>query len=338
MFALRNCFSRSFSAVKQLEPSLRDLVQDKVFPLENRVVFRLKGKRSRSFLHTVCTNHVIDLRQGDISFSCFLTPTGSIMSEAYLYGDKDDKDSVIMDLHVEQQNLMLDYLTEAKKDLDVTIEDITKEKQIWAFVNENNDKPISLSDDTYIDPRVTMYSPLPLYRCIMEKKDIEVAKQKYALGDIDIWNKFTFLRGLWQGPHIQGYSIYHIHSEGDNCLDLHKGNFVGLEGLEAKDAKKTPKKRVIPAIISTTVPTSPFTFNSLYTLPNIHKYVENEITSNVEEETEWTDGHIEGNIIYRFPKSNICLVLIPMDMPLDTHIYTHEFKYKINMIEPNWNF
>ena len=113
----------------------RELVKDKVFPLDNRVVFRVtyfrssfpsihrfstvqwKGqpilppshlhqphrrlKTRRRHIRLLFDTQGIDFFNGDHSSQ------GSVMSEAYLYGDLDNKQSVIMDLPKEQKNCML---------------------------------------------------------------------------------------------------------------------------------------------------------------------------------------------------------------------------------------
>lgn len=65
--------------------------------------------------------------------------------------------------------------------------------------------------------------------------------------------------------------------------------------------QNAPRKRVIPAIISTSVANKPYTFNDIYKLENIQQLFTNEITDNVEEENTWTDGKTSGHIIFRFP-------------------------------------
>ena len=160
-------------------------------------------------------------------------------------------------------------------------------------------------------------------------------------------------------PHVQGYNLYHIHTDGDNCVSDNKGCFIGKDGLAKKEesvwvftcfftSRMRHENESFPrlflplsptSLIHSMISTSWRTFNS--SSPMKLQIMSKRKTHGQMERLQVISSSaspVYCQVVFLWIESNICLVLIPYDMPLNTHIYTEDFKYTINMVEPNWNF
>lgn len=195
--------------------------------LSNRLVFRISGEDSRSFLQGLVTQDILHIRKNEGAFAALLTPQGKILFDFFL---TPESDGFFVDCDAVSAAQLLKRLALYKLRARVTI---TPETDLAAAVGDVRD-PVA----AYRDPRT---DGLPV-RAIVRRAEMPTVDQEYE--------ELRLAIGVPEfGKDFGGEEVFLLDVNYDalNAVSYKKGCFVGQEVTSRMKRKGEIRKRTLIA-------------------------------------------------------------------------------------------
>ncbi len=194
--------------------------------LDSRALIRVSGPDARAFLHTLLTQDVETLAEGQLRFAALLSPPGRLLFDLFLWGEAD---AVVLDVAADRRDALLQRLAMYRLRANVTV--------------EPDDRPVfaawagALPDGFVADPR----RPELGGRACGAAVAADAAE--------DDWQAHRLAAGV-PDPAADAPSdkTWPIEANFDllNGIDFQKGCFVGQETASRMKRRGAIKTRMLP--------------------------------------------------------------------------------------------
>jgi folate-binding protein YgfZ len=193
--------------------------------LSSRALVRVAGPDARSFLHTLLTQDVETLGQGQVRFGALLSPPGRLLFDLFIWGDAD---AVVLDVAADRRADLMRRLSLYKLRAQVEIRE--------------DDRPVLVSWPSVADG----FAPDPRLAALGGRRLGEGPSEDAAEGDYEAHR----LAVGAPDPATDGGHDRHYPIEADfdllNGIDFHKGCFVGQETTSRMKRRGAVKNRMLP--------------------------------------------------------------------------------------------
>jgi len=203
-----------------------DPMPTRIARLDSRALIRVSGAGSRSFLHTLLTQDVETLVEGQVRFGALLSPPGRLLFDLFLWGEAD---SVTLDVAADRRDALLQRLDLYRLRAQVVIE--ADDRPVFAAFGDD------LPDGFTSDPRTFGLGGRRLGGAVVTNA-VE-----------DAWQAHRLSVGV-PDPAADAPSdrTYPIEANFDllNGIDFQKGCFVGQETTSRMKRRGAIKTRMLP--------------------------------------------------------------------------------------------
>ncbi len=194
--------------------------------LESRALIRVSGPDARPFLHSLLTQDVETLADGDLRFGALLSPPGRLLFDLFLWGEAD---AVLLDVAADRRDALIQRLSMYRLRAQVTV--------------EGDDRPVfaswggDLPDGFVTDPRAPGLGGRAL------------GGGPVADADEDDWQSHRLSVGVPDpAADCPSDKTYVIEANFDllNGVDFQKGCFIGQETTSRMKRRGAIKNRMLP--------------------------------------------------------------------------------------------
>jgi len=206
----------------------------KLLQLQNRVVLRLSGSETVSFLNGIVTNDIEKTTEGPV-YAGLLTPQGKFLFDMIAVADGAD---ILLDIEAARKPQLLQRLMMYKLRADVTITE--EEALVWALWDGEANTGVS-----YTDPR---HKALKL-RVISQEEPITGADSL----PYEQYEERRIRHGVPDGSRdmiVEKYFWLETNAEKLNGVSFTKGCFVGQELTARMKHRTTLKKMLVSMKVS----------------------------------------------------------------------------------------
>lgn len=174
--------------------------------LNSRALVRVSGADARGFLHTLLTQDVEALGDGDVRFGALLSPPGRVLFDLFLIGEGD---AVVLDVAADRRTALIARLSMYR--LRARVEVAADDRAVWAcwpevaekFVADPRTAPLggrtyggqfetTTDEDAYDGHRLAVGVPDPA-------RDTVVDRTYPIEADFDLLNGIDFRKGCFVG-------------------------------------------------------------------------------------------------------------------------------------------
>ncbi|MDO9588392.1 MAG: folate-binding protein YgfZ [Brevundimonas sp.] len=194
--------------------------------LDSRALIRVSGPDARPFLHTLLTQDVETLTEGQLRFGALLSPPGRLLFDLFLWGGPD---AIVLDVAADRRDALLQRLAMYKLRARVTV--------------EPDDRPIfaawggDLPDGFVADPRTPALGGRAYGGAVAaDATEADWQAHRLAVGVPD------------PATDAPADKTYPIEANFDllNGIDFQKGCFVGQETTSRMKRRGAIKTRMLP--------------------------------------------------------------------------------------------
>lgn len=177
----------------------------------NRKVIRITGKESLSFLNSLCTKQLLDIKQNSCLYACILTPESKFNFDLFVY--QSTPEEILVEAPFKLADGIVRFLTSYKLRLKIDISLQENMKTYFSTESVNHER-------SYPDPRKESLG----FRIITDQ-EISTNSDESSYHDLMIKN--TVAIGEWlerEKSFILEYGYHNI-----NAVDFYKGCYMGQE-------------------------------------------------------------------------------------------------------------
>lgn len=221
--------------------------------LAERGIIRVSGPEARSFLQNLVTNNVDRADSKNLIYSALLTPQGKFLFDFFMTADPDDESAILLDCDGARIADLVKRLTMYKLRAKVEIADISAEKAVVAFWNEDT-APMP-EGPGLPDPRHEAMGR----RAILarDKVDEAIKAASAATAPESAWHSHRI--GLGIGDAANDFEPdrtfpLEVNFAELNGIDFRKGCFVGQEVTSRTKRRGSVRKRLLPVHVEGEMP------------------------------------------------------------------------------------
>lgn len=202
--------------------------------LDSRALIRVRGPDARPFLHTLLTQDVETLADGELRFGALLSPPGRLLFDLFLWGDDD---SVVLDVAADRRDALLQRLAMYRLRAQVAV--------------ELDDRPVlaawggALPEGFAADPRAPGLGGRA-YGAAVAADATEDAWQAHRLA-VAVPDPATDAPSDKTWPIEANFDLL-------NGIDFHKGCFVGQETTSRMKRRGAIRNRMLPIVFDGPAP------------------------------------------------------------------------------------
>lgn len=203
-----------------------DSMTARIARLDSRALIRVSGPDAKPFLHTLLTQDVETLAEGELRFGALLSPPGRLLFDLFLWGEAD---AIMLDVAADRRDALLQRLAMYRLRAQVAVE--ADDRPVFAAWGDG------LPDGFVADPRRP-----------------ELGGRTYAATVVadateDDWQAHRLTVGV-PDPAADAPSdkTYPIEADFDllNGIDFRKGCFVGQETTSRMKRRGAIRTRMLP--------------------------------------------------------------------------------------------
>lgn len=230
-----------------------------VAPLPDRRILEISGPEKAAFLQGLITNDVETLSPSRAIYAALLSPQGKVLADFFI---ADLQGTLLLDCDVSVSAMLLKRLTMYKLRAQVTINLVEDWRVAALFGDETT---LTDGDATQMDGAVIFSDPrfAGLGSRIVSKN----IDKTLADGEIDAkpaipdaYKAHRISLGVAEGPEelgIEQMFALEANLAELNGVDFKKGCYVGQELTARMKHKTTLRKRIVPLVASSTLPSAP---------------------------------------------------------------------------------
>ena len=221
--------------------------------LEERGIIRVSGPEARSFLQNLVTNNVDRVDSKNFIYSALLTPQGKFLFDFFMTADPDDKSAILLDCDGARIADLVKRLTMYKLRAKVEIADISAEKAVVAFWNEDT-APMQ-EGPGLPDPRHDAMGR----RALLSRDGVDEAIKaaSAAAAPESAWHSHRIRLGIGDAANDfepdRTFPL-EVNFAELNGIDFHKGCFVGQEVTSRTKRRGSVRKRLLPVHVEGDMP------------------------------------------------------------------------------------
>ncbi len=214
--------------------------------LSSRSVLRLGGGDARSWLQSLVTNEIGNLKSGEGKFAALLSPQGKILFDFFVVTDGD---ALLIDCAADQATSLLKRLVMYKLRADIALSDASS--GLMAAAAWGDAPPPVSRAIIYRDPRLDALG----WRLIGEAQEFDLIGIEG--GREDAYHAHRIACGIPQGGLDFAYGDAFPHDANMDLLngvDFKKGCYIGQEVVSRVHHRGTARKRIVKVRFDGTAP------------------------------------------------------------------------------------